>query len=236
MTTQELIELAVHETKGLWPKNMTVHTSEKEVVLICIKDVEEWEVNDFVFGSTAYDREYFSLVCDRNIFEMTAKELGYIDGYRWGIRYNYNGVKPNIKEKVKIEWWDGFNSAQCHLYQLNWDGIKNFKIIDPAWKPRDTSYLTEDASTFKKIKEPKNKIYLIDLLKQLTSTDLESILLSEESIALEKQVRGLIDKREKEKQRTLLINKAYKIYSDEENSYNAFEKLYDLGYLVEPKE
>lgn len=236
MTTQELIELVVHEHKGLWSKNVTIHPSEKEVVLICIKNVEDYQVNDFVFGSTAYDKEYFSLVCDRHIFEFTAKELGYIDGYRWGICYNYNGTKPNIKPKIKIEWWNGFTSAQCYFHQLNWYGIKSFKIIDPRFQPKDISYLTNSEFTFKKSKEPKNQVYLIELLEQLTPTDLESILMSQESIALEKKINTLLEEINKKEQRKLIINKAYKIYSDEKDTYTAFEKLYDLGYLVKPKE
>jgi hypothetical protein len=240
MTTQELIELAVHETKGLWPRDMTVHTSEKEVVLICIKDVEEWEVNDFVFGSTAYDREYFSLVCDRNIFEMTAKELGYIDGYRWGVRYNYNGVKPNIKPKLKIEWWDGFVSAQCYFHQLNWDGIKNFKIIDPAWQPKDTSYLTEDASTFKKSKEPCTKAILCELLNKLTNEEIDFIL-SDNNINLEKVISDYLKTKEEEKQKSLLVDKACIVIhewqtNDNSNIANLAKMLYKAGLLQLPKE
>jgi len=238
MTTQELIELAVHEHKGLW-SNVTIHTSEKEVLLICTKSVEDYQINDFVFGSTAYDKEYFSLVCDRNIFEFTAKELGYIDGYRWGIRYNYNGTKPNIKPKIKIEWWDGFTSAECWFHQLNWEGVTSFKIIDPKYQPRDVSYLGNPNQHSKKsIKTNLKK--LLDLVSNLTEEEFDFIL-SENNIHLEKVISDYLKTKEEEKQKSLLVNKACIVIhewqiNDNSNIANLAKMLYKAGLLQLPKE
>lgn len=239
MTSEELIELAVHEHNGLWPKNITTDTSEKEVLLICIKAVEHYEVNDFAFGNTSFSKEYFNLVCDRKIFEFTARELGYINSYRWGIVYPNKFSKPDlpshilISMKRKDEW-----SEPDFIYEWGWASEDNtfFRIVDPKYKPSNCNYLDTHAPLPKKNNEPSNKVILLESLSQLTEKELDIILLSKEGIVLQKYVLDIIEKHEKEKQRKLVIDKAYKIYSDEQDTYTAFEKLYNLGYLVKPKE
>jgi hypothetical protein len=81
-------------------------------------------------------------------FRARAKELGFINGYRWGVEYKTDGKRPDLADDVVV-WWEntdddtGFSASGI----LNWDWpghpVTAFKITDPRYEPADTSYLGE---------------------------------------------------------------------------------------------
>jgi hypothetical protein len=76
-------------------------------------------------------------------FEQRAKELGFINGYRWGVEYKTNGERPELADDVKVcclsmgDVW--YEEDLMTEWNLGW--IAKFKITDPRYKPEDTSYL-----------------------------------------------------------------------------------------------
>lgn len=76
-------------------------------------------------------------------FESCAKRLGYINGYRWGVEYPTNGKRPDLADDVLVD----VTHSSGRIYR-NWieswhrhSGITSFKVVDPRYKPADTSYL-----------------------------------------------------------------------------------------------
>ncbi len=78
-------------------------------------------------------------------FQQRAKELGYVNGYRWGIEYATDGKRPELADDVVV-------SVESKLYKIgqlsdaelakwSWNVCVKFKITDQRHKPADTSYL-----------------------------------------------------------------------------------------------
>jgi len=77
------------------------------------------------------------------IIQRHAKELGYINGYRYGVEYPTNSEKPDLPDDV-IVCIEGDLSASGgdSVDVWNWGKIKSFRITDQRYKPADTSYLS----------------------------------------------------------------------------------------------
>ena len=82
------------------------------------------------------------IVFSKEQFESCAKELGYINGYRWGLEYPTSGKRPELADDVMIQLTlNSFNINHENVETANWSGSFKFKIIDTRYKPADTSYL-----------------------------------------------------------------------------------------------
>lgn len=83
------------------------------------------------------------------IFKAAAEELGYINGYRWGVEYPTGGKKPDLPDDLEIQYWKSeFGKSAANVIALNWSNnsdrcypVIKFKITDQRYKPADTSYL-----------------------------------------------------------------------------------------------
>ena len=78
-------------------------------------------------------------------FEKRARDLGYINGYRWGVEYPTDGEKPALPDDVIVEmrringsWHE---DGEDELDQFHHRSFSAFKITDERYKPADTSYL-----------------------------------------------------------------------------------------------
>jgi hypothetical protein len=82
-------------------------------------------------------------------FQQRAKELGFINGYRYGVEYPTNGKKPNladdvvVKTKVNDVWCSGKDCVAMWI----WRFAQEFRITDQRYKPQDTSYLHKPTYT-----------------------------------------------------------------------------------------
>lgn len=134
MNKLELIDKAVHELKGVLPSTACVKYREIHGY-ICIKD----------------DRGSFypSSICSDHEFQQRARELGYVNGYRWGVEYPTNGKKPDLPDDVLVKQYsladNRWNAGKVSLWNWNAKTIVKFKITDPRYKPADTSYLDSPA-------------------------------------------------------------------------------------------
>lgn len=106
-----------HETKGVFPKN-----------------------TDSVLFTA------FGVNLPIEIIQGHAKELGYINGYRWGVVYENKGDEPLINDDVLIETYstadERWNAGPCSIWNFKARTITAFKITDQRYKPADTSYLS----------------------------------------------------------------------------------------------
>jgi len=81
-------------------------------------------------------------------FEKRSKELGFINGYRWGVEYLAGFKKPKIDDDVilvvnshNVGEFTGERAVRNNMWNLT----RSFKITDPRYKPADTSYLQTPA-------------------------------------------------------------------------------------------
>jgi hypothetical protein len=110
--------------------------------------------NDFrkIFLATGFCENSF--ICNFEEFQQRAKELGFINGYRWGVEYPTNGKKPDLADDVLVRYWTEERcSSQNTVLSLDWrydynecHPIIKFKITDQRYKPADTSYLDKPKS------------------------------------------------------------------------------------------
>jgi hypothetical protein len=130
----EALDKAVVGLDGVWPDFKTCARHEKICEYI---DTSSNGVVRIKFGE-----EYI----EKPEFTNRAKELGFINGYRWGVEYPTNGKRPELAGDVKI-WYRssaGTGRIDCNSFHHSMD-IHTFKITDQRYKPADTSYLQTPA-------------------------------------------------------------------------------------------
>jgi hypothetical protein len=83
-------------------------------------------------------------------FDQRAKELGFINGYRWGVEYPTNGVQPDLPSDViirlSVSMCRGALSVFAGAAMYSAKGA-SFIITDERYKPQDTSYLDKSIYT-----------------------------------------------------------------------------------------
>jgi hypothetical protein len=85
-------------------------------------------------------------------FQQRAKELGFVNGYRWGVEYTTNGKKPELDGDIVVKYKTLRNgSNEAIVDSLAWSihdiwahKIESFKITDQRYKPADTGYLISE--------------------------------------------------------------------------------------------
>lgn len=132
MDKQDLIDKLVDELKGIWPAHWVTAV---------------YDVKSGLFSSLPPRREADLLVhiCTDEEFELRAKELGWINGYKCGVEYPTNGKRPELADDVVIKtFFDGCWQCQERVSTLGWsfdDGahlmIEKFIITDERYKPKE---------------------------------------------------------------------------------------------------
>lgn len=118
MNKKELIEKAVNIFSGKWPSNTCNYMYKFE------------SNNIWKCGSSSFESLF-----TREEFEATAKRMGYINGYKFGIEYPTNGKKPDLPDKCQVRWFDGVETGETSAGWLNWHGVIKFEIIDQLYNP-----------------------------------------------------------------------------------------------------
>ena len=96
MNKQELLDKAVERFSGKWPA-------------LCV-DNEYMSHRPEIEGTRLYPF-YVTSYKDGDIywhiseFQQRAKELGFINDYRWGVEYPTNGKKPELADDVVVGYW-----------------------------------------------------------------------------------------------------------------------------------
>jgi hypothetical protein len=111
MNKEKLLEELVIDYGGVWPKQRNVPLVYK--------------------GFHIYIPE----------FEQKAKEMGYVNGYRYGVEYKTNGKRPDLDGDIIVKADDDPSADEVESWE--WCLVRSFRITDLRYKPADTSYLVE---------------------------------------------------------------------------------------------
>lgn len=80
-----------------------------------------------------------------NDFKHRARELGWCNGYKYGVEYETNGNKPDLPDGVEIEHsvYGNFEEKVKAGLIVNWSRIDKFRIVDERYKPVEQSWAGE---------------------------------------------------------------------------------------------
>jgi hypothetical protein len=171
-------------------------------------------------------------------FQQRAKELGFINGYRWGIEYATNGKKPELADDVVVcAESPRFNIDELtpdKLSAWNWPFCTKFKITDQRYKPADTSYLVSEISESKQKAENVSVDEIAMAKKEFACLSPMLQDLMQESF--DKVIARMEENRKAEAEKKRVVDAAYNAIA-KPNGIGvdaALSELYDLGYLRSP--
>ena len=120
---------AVIELNGVWPSKSD----------LCVYMVEYVSPKVWSAGS-----QVANWLFTKEQFTQRAKELGFVGKYRWGVEYPTDGKKLDLDDDVFVKI-DDSKLGEDSVKRWRWSSISSFRIIDPRYKPQDTSYLQAEA-------------------------------------------------------------------------------------------
>jgi len=109
--------------------------------------------NDKSVGIFVDDKNDLIFIGSGDEFTQRAKELGFINGYRWGVEYPTNGKRPDLPDDVEVKWFSCVNgfvaTGSGKVNSIEWKSdpeplfheVSKFTVVDQRYKPADTSYL-----------------------------------------------------------------------------------------------
>jgi hypothetical protein len=139
MDKQELIDKAVEDLKGVLPEDGMY-------LLLCKQRTDEYKAGQYAAGNSARPHEsYWDVICTTEKFTTRASELGWINGFKWGVEYPTNGNKPNLPDGIQVQRkskyvldpvvWNGHVIIDK---ETSWDDTTAFRIVDERYKPKES--------------------------------------------------------------------------------------------------
>lgn len=120
MDKQELIDKAIEDLKGVLPEDGMY-------LLLCKQSVDEYKAGQYAAGNSARPHEsYWDVICTTEKFTTRASELGWINGFQWGVEYPTNGKKPDLPDYVYVD-------VKCHSIKNEWKGYTDLKVSGVCW-------------------------------------------------------------------------------------------------------
>jgi len=140
------LDKAIVENGGEWPS-----VSGKFLKVSGPKNTTHQPLSVFDFGCySSESNDYWVFICTKDQFTQRAKELGFINGYRWGVEYPTNGKRPELAGDIicsvkddTVGWCSDLTGGYVAAWK--WSSVVLFKITDQRYKPADTSYLQTPA-------------------------------------------------------------------------------------------
>jgi hypothetical protein len=218
---------AVIELNGVWPSK-----SDLRVYMVEYASPKVWSAGSQV-ANWLFTKEQFT---------QRAKELGFINGYRWGVEYPTNGKKPDLENDVVVEINN--KSGRDYVGYWRWSSIESFRITDERYKPADTSYLDKPESSLDN--EPNCGDNEVGLSIAIADAMNAAVSCGQVEIAkrlqeINKDVLAEANKRKAEAEKKRVVGAA--IIAGSTASHEAaqsrkqfVEMLYDKGYLRLPTE
>jgi hypothetical protein len=126
MNKQELIDKVVKELKGKWVDE----TGEEN-------HLYRFYGGRFVTGIYSTTPSTPEYVCNKEQFQQRSRELGWINGYKWGVEYPTNGKKPDLPDDILVrrKHYNEWSRVNLQVKDLDWRDVKSFRIIDERYKP-----------------------------------------------------------------------------------------------------
>lgn len=152
MNKQELIDNAVEYFRGKWgdaryASDRLVYTPDCDFLF------HIWDANWANNGN-------WTELCTKDEFVKRARELGWCNGYKYGVEYPTNGEKPELPRNVIVDVkinddWKGAGVASDAVWTWNWDNVNSFRIVDKRYKPVDAELVVNQQFT---AEQPKKDI------------------------------------------------------------------------------
>jgi hypothetical protein len=79
-------------------------------------------------------------------FQQRARELGWINGYKWGVEYPTNGKKPDLPNDIVV-MFHHFKEGNKPVNKLDFTLFDWFKIVDTRYKPVEQKQETIASNT-----------------------------------------------------------------------------------------
>ena len=125
-----LIDAAIKSLGGEWPEDSVAG----EDVL------HQFPSGRYIAGICEFTTA--KVICTRDEFNQRAKELGYINGYKYGVEYETNGEKPDLPDDVLVQCRALTRHTFGHAHSTNnvaWGNVTAFRIVDERYKPKEQS-------------------------------------------------------------------------------------------------
>ena len=142
-----LLDKAIEQYQGVWPTfDWESHERNKNALVLVVRLDPNWNldkvsVGDITLGGTAAEPYYAEVICTKEEFEKRARELGWINGYKWGKLYDTKGAVPTLPEDCIVELiFNNDTVDKCWHEHVNWARVVSFRIVDSRFKPRTTSW------------------------------------------------------------------------------------------------
>jgi hypothetical protein len=219
MNKQALLDCYIHDNKGKW------QSSHENLVYT--------EKHGFFYSEriTGYPINWFVME-----FVARAKNLGYINGYRWGVEYLTNGKKPDLPEDTSVQVRnDIYAFWTCgQVGGLSWSNVFKFRITDERYKPADTIYLSvSDIPESMSNTENVSVDQIAQAKKEFARMSTAFQDLMQESF--DKVIARMEQERKSEAERQLVVDAAFASLSEFNKAHQVLRDLYDLGFLRMPE-
>jgi len=183
------------------------------------------------------------IICTRAEFEQRAKELGFINGYRWGVEYATNGKRPELEDDVEVKWFScvngfvatGFGKVNSIEWSANPESlfheVNKFTIVDQRYKPQDARYpQTPPVDTVEEVAHG-DLSYLSIAISDAMNAAVEAgkVDIAKRFQEINKDVLAEAIKRKAELEKKALIQQGYEIVGLD-TTFNVLEKLIDAGW------
>lgn len=135
MDKQELIDKAVEQFKGKYP------AVDKGNVILSYRDGDDDKLNSY-YPFYVWHTESQYDICTAGEFSVRARELGWINGYKWGVEYPTNGKRPDLPDGVVFELcdvtfgWLPFGYPKNDVHPNILENCTKFRITDLRHKPK----------------------------------------------------------------------------------------------------
>lgn len=136
-----MIDEAIEYHKGKWPVKRGVQEQDREGLFYVGTTTKVMQMSH---GPYTHKFDY---VCNQEEFEIRAPELGWINGYKYGVEYPTNGKKPDLPDDVEVKVFNGdFWLVSWSVGNFQWDYVCKFRIADERYEPKEPpkAYLLPD--------------------------------------------------------------------------------------------
>lgn len=142
-----LIDKAIDYYKGKLPRKNNPNSS-----IVVHAFGRYYFISEEYFNTCGIESEF---VCYEEEFEKRAKELGWINGYKFGVEYETNGKKPDLPDDTLVEFksaltgeWESYDEEYGEGYDAVenwvWEFSSGFKIYDKRYAPTDVPVVREN--------------------------------------------------------------------------------------------
>lgn len=134
MNKKSLIDRLVRDKSGVWPQGWATACYDKRT-------------NIFSSWPPRRNPESLEHVCTQEEFTQHARELGWINGYKYGVEYPTNGKKPDLPDDFIVTTTVNDSRGWLEPSTVStrrWELAEAFRIVGERYKPKQPAYASRD--------------------------------------------------------------------------------------------